>query len=204
MKQNKPQSDAYTVKSDKADKAKPVGKRYTDKLAKKLGKRPYATPTKKDVDKYLGNGVYDEKRKDKSDKKPSKKFAGGGKIKQNKPQSDAYTVKSDKADKAKPVGKRYTDKLAKKLGKRPYATPTKKDIDKFLGKGVYDEKRKDKSDKKPSKKFEHGGDTAYVEISVEEMKNMLGREKLNYPHEFIDGVKYCKCFLRPFYYKVNN
>ena len=294
-KQNPPQSKSYTKSGDiQAGKAKPVGKRYTDKLAKKLGKSSNAEPTQKDINKYLGKGVYDEKRKDKSDISLRKKFElgggaeftiynskdlknfwenpenanktiyfveeiedegenyyvvgnqnlkyykdsqywdydynfddiedaikqakaeakknkavyahnlrvingyrTGGKVKQNPPQSKSYTKKNDiQAGKAKPVGKRYTDKLAKKLGKSPNAEPTQKDINKYLGKGVYDEKRKDKSDISLSKKFEDGGAT--VEISVEEMKSSLGREP-RYPSDFINGKKYVKCFLRPYY-----
>jgi hypothetical protein len=204
-KQNPPQSKSYTKKADiGAGKAKPVGKRYTDKLAKKLGKSPNAEPTQKDINKYLGKGVYDEKRKDKSDISLRKKFemggdmmANGGGVKQNPPQSKSYTKRNDiQAGKAKPVGKRYTDKLAKKLGKSPNADPTQKDINKYLGKGVYDEKRKDKSDISLKKKFEDGGAT--VEISVEEMKSTLGREP-RYPSDFINGKKYVKCFLRPYY-----
>jgi hypothetical protein len=211
-KQNPPQSKSYTKSGDiQAGKAKPVGKRYTDKLAKKLGKSPNAEPTQKDINKYLGKGVYDEKRKDKSDISLRKKFemggdmmemggdmmANGGGVKQNPPQSKSYTKRNDiQAGKAKPVGKRYTDKLAKKLGKSPNADPTQKDINKYLGKGVYDEKRKDKSDISLSKKFEDGGAT--VEISVEEMKSTLGREP-RYPSDFINGKKYVKCFLRPYY-----
>jgi hypothetical protein len=125
------------------------------------------------------------------------KYANGGGVKQNPPQSKSYTKRNDiQAGKAKPVGKRYTDKLAKKLGKSPNADPTQKDINKYLGKGVYDEKRKDKSDISLSKKFEDGGAT--VEISVEEMKSTLGREP-RYPSDFINGKKYVKCFLRPYY-----
>lgn len=214
-KQNPPQSKSYTKSGDiQAGKAKPVGKRYTDNLAKKLGKSSNAEPTQKDINKYLGKGVYDEKRKDKSDVSLRKKFelggmedggmgmdggmyAGGGGVKQNPPQSKSYTKKNDiKVGKAKPVGKRYTDKLAKKLGKSSNAEPTQKDINKYLGKGVYDEKRKDKSDISLSKKFEDGGAT--IEISVEEMKSSLGREP-RYPSDFINGKKYVKCFLRPYY-----
>jgi hypothetical protein len=311
-KQNPPQSKSYTKSGDiQAGKAKPVGKRYTDKLAKKLGKSPNAEPTQKDINKYLGKGVYDEKRKDKSDislrnkfelggvyemgsgevgnttalmffvndnddvevqtaqvkgvgdalrsgkyhegkyqfkgykflpeltlrgkgigsrspyfddvfggKKLKKvlelrkkfiddpdmitsydgddfdEYRTGGKVKQNPPQSKSYTKKNDiKVGKAKPVGKRYTDKLAKKLGKSPNAEPTQKDVNKYLGKGVYDEKRKDKSDISLRKRYEDGG---AVEISIEEMKSSLGREP-RYPSDFINGKKYVKCFLRPYY-----
>jgi len=198
IKQNAPQSGSYSRKADAEIKAKPAGYRYTDKLAKRLGKSVTAVPTNAHVEKYLGKGVYDEKRKDKSDVKPSQKLAKGGKIKQNAPQSESYTRKADAELKAKPAGKRYTDKLAKKLHKSPTAVPTKADTEQYLGNGVYDEKRKDKSDIKPSQKLEDGGTTKYQEMSVVEMKSKLGREP-NYPYDFIEGKKWVKCFLRPFY-----
>ena len=46
--------------------------------------------------------------------------------------------------------------------------------------------------------FEDGGETLVVELSCEQMKNALGREP-KYPCDYIDGKKYEKCFLRPFY-----
>lgn len=61
----KGKSDKVT---DKEYKAKPVGYRYTDKLAKKLGVRVNATPTQKHIDQYLGNGIYKEVRANHSDK----------------------------------------------------------------------------------------------------------------------------------------
>jgi hypothetical protein len=42
------------------------------------------------------------------------------------------------------------------------------------------------------------GEKKTVEISVEEMKSTLGREP-RYPSDFINGKKYVKCFLRPYY-----
>jgi len=59
---------------DKTTKAKPVGYRYTDALAKKLGVRANAVPTKAHVEKYLGNGVYKEVRANRSDKSLRKKI----------------------------------------------------------------------------------------------------------------------------------
>lgn len=130
-------------------------------------------------------------------------FANGGGVKQNKAQSESYSKKADKLEKAKPVGMRYTDKLAKKLGKRVREEPTKKDVEKYLGKGVYDEKREDKSDISISNKFEEGGETEpNIELSLDEMKASLGREP-KYPYDFIKGKKYVKCFLRPYYKLVD-
>lgn len=59
---------------DKDYKAKPVGYRYTDKLAKKLGVSVNATPTKAHIEKYLGDGVYKEVRANRSDKSLRKKL----------------------------------------------------------------------------------------------------------------------------------
>lgn len=55
-------------KIDDNQKAKPVGYRYTDALAKKLKISPNARPTKAHVEKYLGNGIYKEVRANRSDK----------------------------------------------------------------------------------------------------------------------------------------
>ena len=60
--------------ADKTVKAKPVGYRYTDKLAKKLGVSVNAKPTKAHIEKYLGNGVYKEVRANRSDKSLRKKI----------------------------------------------------------------------------------------------------------------------------------
>jgi hypothetical protein len=35
-------------------------------------------------------------------------------------------------------------------------------------------------------------------LSIEEMTTALGREP-KYPYDFINGKKYIKCFLRPYY-----
>jgi len=206
--------------ADKAIKAKRTGYRFKTEGNKKLHKQDgdlnakgkslyFKKPSKKEVEDFKKNPdgsypdktkqIYHETRADRthSDDNLVKKYSGGGKVKQNAPQSDSYSTKNDKDEKSKPVGKRYTDRLAKKLGKSPNATPTNKDVDKYLGKGVYDEKRKDKSDVSLTKKLEEGG-VATVEISCEELKSLLGREP-KYPTDFANGKKYEKCFLRPFY-----
>ena len=173
----------------------------------------FKKPSKSEVEKFKRNpdGSYDDKIKQvyherRADRKHSddnlkKKFKSGGDLKQNAPQSESYSKKDDKGEKAKPVGKRFTDKLAKKLGKSPNATPTNKEVDKFLGNGVYDEKRKDKSDVSLTKKLEEGAEITN-EMSCVEMKAILGRE-LKYPVDFVNGKKYEKCFLRPYYRLVD-
>ncbi len=154
--------NVWSKKNDKQDKAKPVGYRYTEKLAKRLGKSPYAKVTPEHKEKYLGRGVYFENRKDKSDINPSQKLASGGKVKQTEPQSDVYNEFRDLTKSAKPVGWRYTDKGAKALKiKDPFARPSKAHIDKYGNseRGYLDyETRLDKSDEKPKSKFEGGGE----------------------------------------------
>ena len=225
----KKSSKSKASELDKDRKAKPTGLRFKTKdvkaLHKKDGdlnkkgkdlyfKRPEKVLTKEEIAKYKRKPdgsfesetkqIYLERRDNRkhSDDNLKKKFKKGGKVKQGDAQSTTYTKKKDKDVKAKPVGKRFTDKLAKKLHKSPNATPTNKDVEKHLGAGVYDEKRIDKSDKSLTKKFEGGGETKPVEISMDEMTVALGREP-KYPTDYIDGKKYEKCFLRPFYRYVD-
>ena len=61
----------YREDIDLEKTAKPAGYRYTDALAKRLKVSPYARPTKEHIEKYLGRGVYFERREDKSDLKPT-------------------------------------------------------------------------------------------------------------------------------------
>ena len=134
-----------------------------------------------------------------------------------KEKKPAKPTTKDKEVKAKPTGYRFkTDQLKKKDGsltekgkKLYFKRPTKKEVEKYKKdedgnyanetKQVYHEKRADRkhSDDNLKKKYEDGG-TAVVEMSIEDMKNALGREP-KYPYDFINGKKYVKCFLRPFY-----
>lgn len=125
----------------------------------------------------------------------------------------------DKEIKAKPTGYRWKTshlkkkkdgsegKLAKKLH---FKRPNSNEIEKFKKnadgsypddkKQIYHERRKDRkhSDDNMKNKFEHGGENVAVEISVEEMTSILGRHP-KYPCDFMNGKKYVKCFLRPYY-----
>ena len=154
----------YSEDMDGQRIAKPVGYRYTDRLAKRLGVDAYKRPTPAHIEKYLGRGVYKEQRQDKTDYKPSKKYislAKGG-VNQSGRQYPNYSEEMDGQRIAKPVGNRYTDKLAKRLGVNPYSRPTTAHVERYLGEGVYKELREDKTDNKPSKKYislAHGGDT---------------------------------------------
>ena len=104
-----------------------------------------------------------------------------------------------------------------------FKTPKKEEIQEFKRnadgsfdnaiKQVYHERRADRTHSDDNTKsstsgkpkvnkgnyFEEGGEAKpLVEKSVEDMKAELGREP-KYPYDFIDGKKYEKCFLRPFY-----
>ena len=87
-------------------------------------------------------------------------FGGGGRtgkkrIKRKKitRQNANYDKKADSGLVAKPQGHRFTDKLAKRLGKPSYAKPTQEQIEKYRGKGVYSENRQDKSDVNPKRTY---------------------------------------------------
>lgn len=134
-------------------------KKDADLKAKKPGDRISAT----------GNHYFED-RPNRSDISP-KKFPyleKGGPLKQTDPQGENYNYRRDQDQIAKHVGWRYTDAGASRLGVSPYAKPTQRHIDKyadktFIKKGephkyLYEETRKDKSDKVPFKKFEDGGD----------------------------------------------
>jgi hypothetical protein len=155
------QRESYSKRGDREVKAKPVGYRFTDALAKRLGKSATTKPTAEQIRKYLGKGIYFENRKDKSDIKPNEYLAKGGGIKQTRPQEtdSTYSKSIDKQVSGKPVGYRFTDKLAKRLGKNPLTAPKISEIEKYKGKGVYFETRKNKSDINPKGKLAYGGVT---------------------------------------------
>jgi hypothetical protein len=127
-------------------------------------------------------------------------------------------IDKDKKLKAKATGYRYktegVDALTKKDGnlnkkgqKLRFKRPTKSEIEKYKKdsdgnypddvKQIYHESRDDKkhSDDNLKEKFEHGGE---VVLSMEDMRTALGREP-KYPYDFINGKKYNKCFLKPYY-----
>jgi hypothetical protein len=160
------QYDPYNEPDDKGKHAKPVGYRFTDKRAKRLGESPYETPTPEQVQKYRGKGVYFEARQDKSDRSYSRRLEEGGTLGAGSfkkggafsgRQYDPYNEPDDKGKHAKPVGYRFTDKRAKRLGESPYETPTPEQVQKYRGKGVYFEARQDKSDRSYSRRLEEGG-----------------------------------------------
>ena len=173
IKQSKPQEtdSTYSKAIDKQVAGKPVGYRFTDKLAKKLGKKPGTKPTAAEIEKYKNKGVYFETRKNKSDLNPKAKLEGGGENEyakggQTSPQRESYSKRGDKEVKAKPVGYRFTEKLANRLGKNVFTKPTQEQIEKYRGKGVYFENRKDKSDINPRAMFELGGENPDEKLKV--------------------------------------
>jgi hypothetical protein len=165
--QTSPQRESYSKRGDKEVKAKPVGYRFTEKLANRLGKNVFTKPTQEQVEKYRGRGVYFENRKDKSDINPRAMFEEGGDMEyarggQTAPQRESYSRRGDKEVSAKPVGYRFTNALAKRLGKKVTTRPSMEEVRKYLGKGIYFENRKDKSDVNPKAKLMGGGDTDYA------------------------------------------
>jgi len=85
-------------------------------------------------------------------------YGKGGKVHKTQ-QSGESNEAYDELAKSKGVGYRFTDKKAKKLGKKENAKPTQEEIKKFKGgKGVYFENRKNRSDVSRMKKLEEGGE----------------------------------------------
>jgi hypothetical protein len=78
-------------------------------------------------------------------------FNNGGEAKKHRRRANTQTGRTDRSvDKTrvgKPVGYRFTNSLASKLRKDQYAVPTEKQITKYLGKGIYKENRKNRSDR---------------------------------------------------------
>lgn len=181
--QSAPQSKVYKPANDKAVLAKPVGFRWTDLGAARLGKNASVKPSAADIEKYKGKTfskggqkhsyLYSEKRADKTDVKKSEKFKAGGRTKktwadsQNPPQSTVYKAANDKEVVAKPVGWRWTGYGAAKLGVNVMSKPSAADIEQYKNKTfklrgesvryLYAERRADKSDVKRKDKFEDGG-----------------------------------------------
>jgi len=81
----------------------------------------------------------------------NQRMAEGGEAKKRRRRANIQTGRTDRSvDKtrvAKPVGYRFTNSLASKLRKDQYAVPTEKQITKYLGKGIYKENRKNRSDR---------------------------------------------------------
>ncbi len=238
VKQGNPQGEHYTEDADAQRGAKPVGYRFTEafvnsRTGKRLKLSSNSKPTKEQIEKYLGAGVYAEARADHSDKNKRTKladggsienqyegmspqqvwdawtveqrehffednihffdakkrdnykmrtfsdlppvpqsyieehvqrgqYAKGGKVQQGNPQGEHYTEDADAQRGAKPVGYRFTEafvngRTGKRLKLSSNSKPTKEQIEKYLGAGVYAEARADHSDKNKRTKLEDGG-----------------------------------------------
>jgi len=81
----------------------------------------------------------------------NQRMAEGGEAKKRRKKANKQTGRTDRSvDKTrvgKPVGYRFSNSLASKLRKDQYAVPTEKQITKYLGKGIYKENRKNRSDR---------------------------------------------------------
>jgi len=135
--------------------AKPTGYRWKDSAVKKgiiTQAQLSKSPSKAMIEKYP-RYVYTESRLDKSDRNPSRKYeslARGGDV-----QGRVSNKQQDEQRFAKPSGVRWKDKAVKRgvasnadLAK----SPSKKMQEKYPNL-VYTEKRSDKSDKRPSRKY---------------------------------------------------
>lgn len=96
---------------------------------------------------------------------------------QSAPQSRVYKEEEDKKRVAKPVGYRFTDKLAKKLKVNPLSKPTTELIEKYKNKGIYFEKRVDKSDINYRKKLEHGGFSDMNKLTMQQFEELVNKYK---------------------------
>jgi chemotaxis protein histidine kinase CheA len=135
--------------------AKPTGYRWKDSAVKKgiiTQAQLSKSPSKAMIAKYP-RYVYTESRVDKSDRNPSRKYqslAKGGDV-----QGKVSDKNADGQRFAKPTGVRWKDKAVKRglASKADLAkTPSKKMQEKYPNL-VYTEKRSDKSDKRPSRKY---------------------------------------------------
>ena len=85
--QTAPQSQSYSKRNDRPIMAKPVGWRFTERGANRLGVNPYRKPYASEIEQYgnkkffNGDSYMDyETRKDKSDIKPKTGLADGGSV----------------------------------------------------------------------------------------------------------------------------
>jgi len=82
---------------------------------------------------------------------PIDTYAGGGVAKKRRRSASAQYGRSDRSvDKqltAKPVGYRFSNAKANQLRKDPFAKPTEAQVKKYLGKGIYKENRRNRSDR---------------------------------------------------------
>jgi hypothetical protein len=163
VRQKGSQSGNPTPSMDKVHQAKPVGWRFRG--------NKYRKPSEAHINRQLKlspdeRDIYFERRKDKSDYDFDRRFEGGGETYARggvpKEFGGRYNgvhnnigrdVEMDRQWVAKPVGYRFTDRLAKRLNVPNWKKPTAEQVEKYLGRGVYFENREDKSDIRPSTRY---------------------------------------------------
>ena len=189
VRQTAPQSEVYRKSNDRKVEAKPVGWRYKGNNYNEPSARVISREKNKSRE---DRNIYFETRKDKSDHDFYNKLESGGTLGAGSfkkggatfggRQYHPYREPLDADKTAKPIGWRFTDKLAKRLGKSPYSRPTVADVEKYAGRGVYYENRQDKSDASPSKKYrslESGGTMgagSFARGGVQRIANTQARE----------------------------
>jgi len=127
-------------------------------------------------------------------------MASGG---QTAPQSTSYSKRNDRPIMAKPVGWRFTERGANRLGVNPYRKPYAREIEEYGNKKFFNgdsymdyETRKDKSDIAPKTGLERGGNVNYGRSwhldrakhnQSEDYETPLNERKREYGGEMKDG-----------------
>ena len=111
------------------------------------------------------NSYFEVWESDSKQEPPITTMAKGG---QTAPQSTSYSKRNDRPIMAKPVGWRFTERGANRLGVNPYRKPYAREIEEYGNKKFFNgdsymdyETRKDKSDIAPKTGLERGGNVNY-------------------------------------------
>ncbi|NBX27486.1 MAG: hypothetical protein EBR55_04430, partial [Chitinophagia bacterium] len=119
----------------------------------------------KTLSSLFPNSYFEVWESDSKQEPPITTMAKGG---QTPPQSLSYTKKADKEWMARPVGWRFTERGANRLGVNPYRKPYAREIEEYGNKKFFNgdsymdyETRKDKSDIAPKTGLERGGNVNY-------------------------------------------
>jgi hypothetical protein len=121
-------------------------------LIKKYEKEYGYKPSKEELNTLYTNGELSLTDKEENELlNYFDEYAEGGITKKRRRSANVQTGRTDRSvDKTrvgKPVGYRFTNSLASKLRKDEYAVPTEKQITKYIGKGIYKENRRNRSDR---------------------------------------------------------
>jgi hypothetical protein len=121
-------------------------------LIKKYEKEYGYKPSKEELNTLYTNGELSLTDKEENELlNYFDEYAEGGITKKRRRRANAQTGRTDRSvDKTrvgKPVGYRFTNSLASKLRKDEYAVPTEKQITKYIGKGIYKENHRNRSDR---------------------------------------------------------